>query len=192
MSEQNEQSLQKAEQVENRIAEILAGLTETTAQNVAEHARDSFDAATLVAATTDEKFVEEATERKKEEIRQSTEARVKEEQARSKDAETKLQEANYGVYSGVANYAGISKPLPIKMQRFVFGVLAVFQIFALVVLGVPTSLLTIFMDCANTIVKKLSAITKSARWLVIGLIVFFTIGSIALMVINFFEIRLGG
>lgn len=143
-----------------------------------EQAKDLVGVIATQKAVEDEELVKDITETKKEELRTGADANLKEEQAKAKTAEKSLQEANYGVYEGVAIYAGVKKPLPKGMQRTLFGILSFFQIVVLIIVGTPTSIISILADCADSIFKKLSSIAKSARVLVVSLLV---IGAVALV-----------
>lgn len=140
-------------------------------KSYSEQAKDFVGALATKNAVEDEKLVADVTEKKKEELKHNASANLKKEEAESKKADIRLQEANYGVFDGVATYAGIKKPLPQKMQKALFGILSVIQTLFLVILGVPTSIINIIADCFDGIVKKLSNITKSARWFVIGILI---------------------
>lgn len=143
-----------------------------------EQAKDLVGVMATQKAIEDEDLVKDITEAKKEELRTGADANLKEEQAKAKTAEKTLQEANYGVYEGVATYAGVKKPLPKRMQRVLFNILSFFQIVVLILVGTPTSIINILADCVDSIFKKLSSIAKSARVLVVSLLV---IGAVALV-----------
>lgn len=143
-----------------------------------EQAKDLVGVMATQKAIEDEDLVKDITEAKKEELRTGADANLKEEQAKAKTAEKTLQEANYGVYEGVATYAGVKKPLPKGMQRVLFSILSFFQIVVLILVGTPTSIINILADCVDSIFKKLSSIAKSARVLVVSLLV---IGAVALV-----------
>lgn len=143
-----------------------------------EQAKDLVGVMATQKAIKDEDLVKDITEAKKEELRTGADANLKEEQAKAKTAEKTLQEANYGVYEGVATYAGVKKPLPKGMQRVLFSILSFFQIVVLILVGTPTSIINILADCVDSIFKKLSSIAKSARVLVVSLLV---IGAVALV-----------
>lgn len=118
-------------------------------------------------AVMDEGVVGDLVEKRKEELKKRADAHLKNEEAESKKADIQLQEANYGVYSGVATYAGIKKPLPAKMQNILFTILSVFQTIFLIVLGIPVSIINMLADGTDSVVKKLCGITKSAMWIVL-------------------------
>ena len=143
-----------------------------------EQAKDLVGVMATQKAIEDEDLVKDITEAKKEELRTGADANLKEEQAKAKTAEKTLQETNYGVYEGVATYAGVKKPLPKGMQRVLFSILSFFQIVVLILVGTPTSIINILADCVDSIFKKLSSIAKSARVLVVSLLV---IGAVALV-----------
>lgn len=149
-----------------------------------EQAKDVVGVMATQKAIEDEDLVKDITETKKEELKANANANLNEEQAKAKDSEKNLQAANYGVYEGVATYAGIKKPLPQKMQKVLFGIMSGFQVFFLILIGVPTSVFNIVADCVDSMVKKLSAIAKSAKILVIALICLGTVGLIVWIIIS--------
>lgn len=122
-----------------------------------EQAKDLVGVMATQKAIEDEDLVKDITEAKKEELRTGADANLKEEQAKAKTAEKTLQEANYGVYEGVATYAGVKKPLPKGMQRVLFSILSFFQIVVLILVGTPTSIINILADCVDSIFKNYQA-----------------------------------
>ena len=149
-----------------------------------EQAKDLVGVIATQKAVEDEELVKDITETKKEELRTGADANLKEEQAKAKTAEKSLQEANYGVYEGVAIYAGVKKPLPKEMQKVLFSILSFFQIVVLIIVGTPTSIISILADCVDSIFKKLSSIAKSARVLVVSLLVIGAVALVAYIVIT--------
>lgn len=135
-----------------------------------EKAREHIGAVATIRAVQDQEVVEELTESKKQELRQMASAQRIQGQADSRNAEIKLQEANYGVYSGVASYAGIKKPLPNAMQKIIFVFLSILQGILLIVLGSFTSVINIIAEQVDSVVKRLSSIAKSAKVLVLSLL----------------------
>lgn len=122
-------------------------------------------------AIKDEQLVKDVTSRRKSALLNSADADMKREEAENKKADIELQEANYGIHSGVAAYAGIKKPLPSKMQSVLFTILSVIQTICLILVGVPISIFNIFADGVDSIVKKLGTLTKSAMWIVLIILV---------------------
>lgn len=167
---------ESAEIVEKKEEEAVAVSVPTIEYEVdksktfSEQAKDVVGVMATKKALEDEQLVKDITERKKDELKESADKTLKEEKAKGKDAETKLQHANYGVYEGVATYAGIKKPLPNIMQKILFAILSFIQTVFLVLIGTPVSVINIIADCINSIVKKLSEIAKSARILVVSLL----------------------
>ena len=135
-----------------------------------EKAREHIGAVATIRAVQDQELVDELTESKKQELRQMASAQRITGQAESRNAEIKLQEANYGVYSGVASYAGIKKPLPQFMQKIIFVFLSVLQGILLIFLGSFTSVINIIAEQIDSVVKRLSSIAKSAKVLVLSLL----------------------
>lgn len=119
-------------------------------------------------AIQDEDLTRDVTDRKKAEILNHADAHLKKEEAENKKADILLQEANYGVYNGVATYAGIKKPLPQKMQSILFAILSAVQTVLLIVFGIPISIINIIADGVDSVVKKLGTLTKSAMWIVLA------------------------
>ena len=135
-------------------------------------------------AVEDTELVEDLTEKAKEELKQSATANLKEEKAKSKQADISLQNAEYGVFEGVATYAGIKKPLPKKMQAVLFVILSIIQTVFLIVIGTPVSVINIMADCIDSVVKKLSSIAKSSMWLVLLILIVLVVGIVLIVLEN--------
>jgi hypothetical protein len=161
------QELDLAAVVEAKARELVASVDNPTENGVtlAEKAKQVVDATAIAAAIQDEQLQDELKARKTTEILARADAETKGEQAKSRTADIALQEADFGVYSGVANYAGIKKPLPKKMQNVLFFILGIVQTFFLVLIGVPISIFNMLVDGLDSIVKKLASISKSAMWI---------------------------
>lgn len=138
-----------------------------TTKSYEEQAKDLIGVKATAKAIEDEDLTKGVTDRKKAEILNHADAHLKKEEAENKKADTILQEANYGVYEGVATYAGIKKPLPQKMQNILFAILSAVQTILLILFGVPVSIINIIADGVDSIVKKLGTLTNSARWIVL-------------------------
>lgn len=138
-------------------------------QPLQERAKDYIGVLATQMAVQDEELVGDIAARKKEELRQSAQAHLLQEQAENKSAEIRLQQANYGVYEGVASYAGIKKPLPQYMQKIIFVFLSILQCIWLITLGTMTSIINITAEQIDSVVKRLASIAKSARVLVLSL-----------------------
>lgn len=162
-----------ANEAKTELADVPKALPEfevDKSKSYTEQAKDIVGALATQKAVEDDKLVDTITDIKKEELTESATANLKEEKVKAKDAEKKLNAANYGIFEGVATYAGIKKPLPAKMQKILFTILGGLQTFFLVLIGLPTSIITIIADCIDAIVKKLSSIAKSAKYLVLVLL----------------------
>lgn len=130
-------------------------------------------------AAEDETLLDSVAQSKKKEIIHRANASLKKEEAENKNADIMLQEANFGVHSGVAAYAGIKKPLPQKMQTVLFTILSAIQLIVLITVGVPISIFNIICDSVDSSVTKLASLTTAARKLVFALL---AIGAVALVV----------
>jgi hypothetical protein len=136
-----------------------------------EQAKDIVGVKATENALMDEELAKSVTDRKKAELLNYADANLKKEEAENKTADILLQKATYGEYEGVATYAGIKKPLPQKMQNILFAILSAFQTILLILLGLPISAINIIADGVDSIVKKLEMLTKSARRIVLAVIV---------------------
>jgi hypothetical protein len=136
-----------------------------------EQAKDLVGFKATEKAIQDEELTKGVTDRKKAEILNHADAHLKKEEAENKKADTLLQEANYGVYEGVATYAGIKKALPQKMQNILFPILGIVQIIILLLFGIPTSLICIIADEVESVITKLGSLAKASRRIVVATIV---------------------
>ena len=171
MSEELQETNDIVEDVKFEVTPPTIQVEQDTNKSLSEQAKDFVGVMATKKAVEDKGLVEDLTVKKIKEIQFNADANLKKEEADSKKADKDLQEANYGVYEGVANYAGIKKPLPQTMQKVLFSILSGLQMVFLILFGVPTSIINIIADCIDMIVKKLSSITKSAKWLVLALLV---------------------
>lgn len=153
-------------------------------KSLKDQAKDFVGTMAVSNAVKDEKLVEDLTEKAKEELKESATANLKEEKAKSKQADITLQSAEYGVFEGVATYAGIKKPLPKKMQAVLFVILSVIQTAFLIIIGTPISIINILADCIDSVVKKLSTIAKSSMWLVLLLLVSIIVAVVLIILKN--------
>ena len=176
--------------IEDRAKEIVLAqkekkqLAETPAK-IAQ--KEIVDAKATQMAVGDEALMESLSQAKKKEFIHSANANLKKEEAENKKADIELQEANFGVNSGVADYAGIKKPLPQKMQTILFTILAAFQLLFLIVIGVPISIFNITLDSVDSAVMRLSNVTKSARILVLAILGFSVVVLIAYVIVFYLK-----
>jgi hypothetical protein len=161
-----------------------------TPVNYAEQAEQLIDAMSNQIAVTDGTLVDSVAQSRKKEIIHRANANLKKEEAENKNADIVLQEANYGVYSGVAGYAGIKKPLPQKMQSILFAILSAVQTICLIIFGIPISIINIIADGIDSVVKKLGTLTKSAMWIVLVALIG-GLGFTVFAVIRFFLAKAG-
>ena len=159
-------------------------------KSYSDQAKDLVGVKATETAIADEELAKNVTDRKKAEILNYADAHLKKEEAENKKADTLLQEANYGVYEGVATYAGIKKPLPQKMQNILFAILSAVQTVLLISFGIPISIINIIADGVDSIVKKLGNITRSARWIVLTALVAGVVWLI-LLIVKYFLTKSG-
>lgn len=165
-SEKEEKNLQEMDKFNSKLSFKI-----DESKSFAEQAKDIVGVKATETAISDDELAKSVTDRKKAELLNHADANLKKEEAENKKADILLQEANYGVYNGVATYAGIKKPLPQRMQGVLFTTLSVFQTLLLIFFGLIISAINIVADGVDSVVKKLEALTKSARWIVIAVII---------------------
>lgn len=144
---------------------------EISSESYEKKAKEIVGALATQEAIKDEELKRGITDRKKSALLNSADADMKREEAENKQADILLQEANYGVYSGVANYAGIKKPLPKRMQSVLFAILSAIQMIWLIAFGIPVSIINITADGIDSVIKKLGTLTRSAMWIMIAIVV---------------------
>lgn len=132
--------------------------------------REDVSAMATQMAVTDEELLHGLSDAKKKSFIHGANAELKREEAEHKKADIELQEAQFGVYSGVAAYAGIKKALPQKMQNILFTILSAFQLIFLLGIGLPISIFNIICDSVDSAFYRLGTLTKSARRLVVALL----------------------
>jgi hypothetical protein len=157
-------------------------LTVDETKSYGEQAKEYVDVLATKNAIQDEQLGEELTDTKKQELKIGAQANLQKEKAKAKLAEVEIQNAEYDSYNGVATYAGIKKPLPKKMQKILFTTLAFFQMIWLILIGIPTSIITITADAIDNIISKMSKIAKSSRVLLLTLMGIVTFGGIGYIV----------
>ena len=134
-----------------------------------EQAKDVVGVLATKDAIEDEELRKELTEKKKKELKSSAETELKKEQEN-------LQEAEYGVYKGIASYAGIKKPLPKRYQKILFTMYMVLLFPFQLIVGSVFCVINFFADCVDGFMSKLSSIAKSAKVLVLSVL---TLGGVA-------------
>lgn len=132
-------------------------------KNFSEQAKDFVGVMATVEAIKDDKLVKKVTEHKKDELESKAEADKKTEQAKNKEAEKKLQDGIFGVYEGVAQYAGLKRALPEKMLRRIMWVLQPIVGFFLIIFGTIASIINVTMDAINSVAEKFSTLANHSK-----------------------------
>ena len=143
-----------------------------------EQVKEYIDAMATQKALSNTALADEITEKKTQELSLSADTQLKMEQAQSKKADVAMQEAQFGIFEGVAKYAGISHPLPVKVQQIVFGFLSVFQAILFILLGTPASFINIVIEEVDSVFSKLNSVAKAVRRIVVSsiIVIIITIG----------------
>ena len=131
-----------------------------------EQAKDIVGAMATAKAIEDEKLVKKVTETKKDELSSRAEADAKNEKAKTKDAEKKLQESTFGIYEGVASYIGLKRALPERMLKILMLFIQPIVGLFITLIGLPISIIAIFMDGINILAEKFADISESAKRIV--------------------------
>lgn len=159
-------------------------------KTVTEQAKDLVGLAATSKAVEDETLVEDITKTKKEELKLAAETSRKEEEVKSSKTEKALQDANYGIYSGIADLIGLKKPLPNRMLKVLMFILMPLLVIYYTVFGFITGIINVTMDCVNAVTERFAAFTKPAKKVIIffaGLVVL----AIIFLVIKFFLNKYG-
>lgn len=157
--------------VDKKAQELLDQATVCGESGVQDVAKEQLRAISTAKAVQDKGLQDAIVDKRKEELLASADTDLKRETVKNKEVDIQLQQADYGVYIGVATYAGIKKPLPHKMQNVLFFILSVIQTVFLIALGVPVSIINMTADGVDSVVKKLAGLTKSAMWIVLAAII---------------------
>ena len=145
-----------------------------------EQAKDMVGAIATKKAIEDANLQKDITDTKKKELKNNAEKELKKEQE-------SLQEAEFGIYKGIASYAGIKKPLPQKYQKFLFTMYMILLFPFQLTVGSVFCIVNFFADCADSFFEKLSSIARSAKILVLSLLVLGAIALAIYIVINIFQ-----
>jgi hypothetical protein len=137
-----------------------------------EQAKEMVGALATKEAIEDESLRKDITETKKKELKSSAEKELKKEQEN-------LQEAEYGVYKGIASYAGVKKPLPQRYQKILFTLYMILLFPFQLLVGTVFCVVNFFADCVDNFITKLGSIAKNAKILVLSVL---ALGGVALTV----------
>lgn len=147
----------------NTISAITQSFVPDSTKSVNEQAKEAVDVLTVGEAVKDRATVEELTKHKKDELVSRAEANAKEEKAKSKGSEINLQRAEFGVYEGIASYAGIKKSLPKGMQKILMIPLQIIVGILLFIFGSVASAVNVILDCVNAIMIRFADLSESSK-----------------------------
>lgn len=187
MEEENKEELIKTEVDSSTLTNVDKSIhiELDKSKSVKEQAKDIVNLAATAKAVEDEHLVDDITNLKKEELKQSAETSLKEEHIKSKESEKKLQEANYGTYEGIAELIGLKKPLPNRMLKCLMFILMPFLILYYTIIGLITGIINITMDCVNAVVLRFAEFTKPAKKIILFLLTVFIVAMIVLTILFF-------
>lgn len=139
-------------------------------KDFSEQAKDFVGVLATAKAIEDEKLVKKVAEHKKEELESKADADKKIELAKNKRAETDLQESLFGIYEGVASYAGIKRALPQKMLTAIMWVLQPVIGILLIIFGLLAGTINVVMDAVNSIVEKFATFAEHTQRIIKALL----------------------
>lgn len=147
-------------------------------QTFEDQAKDYIMAAASVAAVKDVDTQEAVLKNKSEEFITHSEVKKKQEKVEERRTEKDLQEAQNSVHDGVASMAGITKSLPIWMQKVLYPILGTIQCILYLIIGSIGSVCSIILDVVSMIARKFVELTDVAKRLFWTL---FIIGAVLLV-----------
>lgn len=170
--------------------EVATPKTETKNEKVVKEVptekqiKDLVNNLAIQKALSDESLARELTEKKRQELLNTADNQLKTNQAESRQADVAIQEAEFGVFKGVAEYAGIKHALPLKMQQIIFSFLSILQGIFFIILGSPISIINIAIEQIDSVVVKLNSVAKSVKRIVVSLLI---VGVIAIAILIIYQ-----
>lgn len=160
------------------ISSITEAYTPDKTKSVNEQAKEMIDVLSVAEAVKDKDTVADLAKHKKDELLSRAEANAKEEKAKSKGSEITLQKAEFGVYEGIASYAGIKKSLPKKMQQILMVPLQIIVGILLFIFGSVASAINVVLDSVNAIMIRFADLSDSSKRVIknVGLFMLISIG----------------
>lgn len=148
------------------------------------------DVATVIAtkeALSDGTLIDELSEKKKKEFVNVADANVKKGQALNKNAEKKLQKADFEIYEGLAAYMGLKRDLPHFMLKILmfFAQLIIGPV--LLISGLIVATVNVLLDGINSIMEKFAELSENTRKIVKSL--FWIITSVIIIYVAYFLLR---
>ncbi len=168
-----EKELKEKKELELNEPKITVPVLEPTldkTKDFSEQAKDFVGVLATAKAIKDDNLVKKVTEHKIEELESKADADKKIEKAKNKRAETDLQNSLFGVYEGVASYAGIKRALPQKMLTAIMWVLQPVIGILLIVFGLIAGTINVIMDAVNSIVEKFATFAEHTQRIIKALL----------------------
>jgi hypothetical protein len=147
--------------------------------------KEYIDAVATQKALASETLAKDITDRKTQELLNSADAKLKAEQAENKNADVKIQEAEFDTFRGIAEYAGIKRSLPRKMQQLIFSILSIYIGIIMILLCPITCAINVTIEQIDSIVNKINAVAKSVRRIVVTML---ALGLIAILCLVIYKL----
>jgi Fe2+ transport system protein B len=145
------------------IGNIVESYIPDQSKSINEQAKEAVDVLMVKEAISDKKTVGELAEHKKTELKSRAEANAEQEKTKSTESKIALQKAEFGIYDGIADYAGIKKSLPKQMQKILMIPLQIIVGILLFIFGSIASAINVILDCVNAIMLRFSTLTESSK-----------------------------
>lgn len=157
------------------LADVKANIDHS--KSVQEQIEDVVDIASSVSALKDDKTIEEITEKKKEEILEKADVKVKKARQEATAAETDLQKAKREKFALLFDTFGVTKHIPEGLLKVLMCIFAPFYILYVVLIGIPTGFVRFLIDCIDGILIRYDETEngrkpklKATIWILLSLI----------------------
>jgi uncharacterized membrane protein len=156
-----------------------------------EQAEDVVNAMAIAKAVNDEETAKDLSEKKAEELKSKASGKLKEAQAREKNAESDLQEAQRKKNEAVLSTFGVLKHLPDWLLKIMVFIFSPVYVVLTVIIGVPCGVVKVLIDNIDNILVRYESAEETNKpkikvtvWIVlVGLI----LGITALVLLKCFD-----
>lgn len=154
-----------------------------------EQAEEVVNAMATAKAVEDQKVAEKLTENKAKELELKSEAKAKQAEKATLDAEMSKQEAERQLYEGVLQTFGITKHLPKWLMRIMVAVLSPVYVALTIAIGVPFGIVKTVIDNADNVLcryeqadEKVKPRLKTTVWLLLIVSALVAVGIVMLRI----------
>ena len=182
----NNNELHEVKPVESiGLSDIKTNIDHT--KSVQEQIEDVVDIASSVSALKDENTIEQITEKKKEEILEKADVKVKKAKQEATAAETDLQKAKREKFALLFDTFGVTKHIPEWLLKTLMFIFAPFYVLFVIIIGIPTGFVRFLIDCIDGILIRYDDVDgvrkgklKATVWVILVLVVLATASLVTL------------